>query len=125
MIAALPAFWVGILYDQTSLDAAWDLVKNWTVEERQQLRDDVPRRALQASIRGRSLLDLASECLTLAHAGLNRRARLDREGRDETRYLESLGDIVARGHTTAEELLRKFHGEWKGSVEPIFTEYAY
>jgi glutamate--cysteine ligase len=125
MIAALPAFWVGILYDQTSLDAAWDLVKSWTAAERQQLRDDVPRQALKASIRGRSLLDLAKECLTLAHAGLNRRARLDREGRDETRYLESLGDIVGRGHTTAEELLRKFHGEWKGSVEPVFTEYAY
>jgi glutamate--cysteine ligase len=125
MIAALPAFWVGILYDQTSLDAAWDLVKSWTAAERQQLRDDVPRQALKASIRGRSLLDLAKECLALAHAGLKRRARLDHEGRDETHYLESLGDIVARGHTTAEELLRKFHGEWKGSVEPIFTEYAY
>jgi glutamate--cysteine ligase len=125
MIAALPAFWVGILYDQASLDAAWDLVKNWTAEERQQLRDDVPRQALKASIRGRSMLNLARECLTLAHAGLKRRARLDREGRDETLYLESLGDIVSRGHTTAEELLRKFHGEWKGSVEPIFSEYAY
>jgi glutamate--cysteine ligase len=125
MIAALPAFWVGILYDQASLDAAWDMVKSWTAEERQQLRDDVPRQALKASIRGRSMLDLAKDCLTLAHAGLKRRARLDHEGRDETRYLESLGDIVSRGHTTAEELLRKFHGEWKGSVEPIFTEYAY
>jgi glutamate--cysteine ligase len=125
MIAALPAFWVGILYDQTSLDAAWDMVKGWTAAERQQLRDDVPRQALKAGIRGRSLLDLAKECLGLAHAGLKRRARLDHDGRDETRYLESLGDIVARGHTTAEELLRKFHGEWKGSVEPIFTEYAY
>jgi glutamate--cysteine ligase len=125
MIAALPAFWVGILYDQTSLDAAWDMVKGWTAAERQQLRDDVPRQALKAGIRGRSLLDLAKECLVLAHAGLKRRARLDHDGRDETRYLESLGDVVARGHTTAEELLRKFHGEWKGSVEPIFTEYAY
>ena len=125
MIAALPAFWVGILYDQTSLDAAWDMVKGWTAAERQQLRDDVPRQALKAGIRGRSMLDLAKECLALAHAGLKRRARLDHDGRDETRYLELLGDIVARGHTTAEELLRKFHGEWKGSVEPIFTEYAY
>jgi glutamate--cysteine ligase len=125
MIAALPAFWVGILYDQAALDAAWDLVKHWTAAERQQLRDDVPRQGLKATIRSRSLQDLAKECLTLAHAGLGRRARLDREGRDETHYLESLGDIVSRGYTPAEELLRKFHGEWKGSVEPLFTEYAY
>jgi len=125
MIAALPAFWVGILYDQASLDAAWDLAKHWTAAERQQLRDDVPRQGLKATIRHRSLLDLAKECLTVAHAGLGRRARLDREGRDETRYLESLDDIVSRGYTPAEELLRKFHGEWKGSVEPLFSEYAY
>ena len=71
------------------------------------------------------MLDLAKECLALAHAGLGRRARYDREGRDETLYLEALGDIVTRGYTLAEEMLRKFHGEWHGSVEPIFTEYAY
>ena len=125
MLPALPAFWVGILYDQASLDAAWDLVKDWTAQERQVLRDDVPKQALKAVIRGRSLLDLAKECLTLSHAGLTRRARYDREGRDETRYLEFLGDVVMRGYTPAEEMLRKFHGEWRGTVEPIFTEYAY
>ena len=125
MLPALPAFWVGILYDQDCLDAAWDLVKDWTAQERQVLRDDVPKQALKAVIRGRSLLDLAKECLTLSHAGLKRRARYDREGRDETRYLESLGDVVMRGYTPAEEMLRKFHGEWRGTVEPIFTEYAY
>jgi glutamate--cysteine ligase len=125
MLSALPAFWVGLLYDDDCLDAAWDLVKTWTVEERQQLRDDVPTLALKASIRGRPMLDLARECLTLAHAGLKRRNRLDREGRDETRYLETLGDVVTRGYTMAEELLQKYHNEWHGSVEPIFTEYAY
>jgi glutamate--cysteine ligase len=125
MLPALPAFWVGILYDQTCLDAAWDIVKDWSASERQKLRDDVPQQALKATIRGRPILDLAKECLTLANAGLKRRARRDREGRDETRYLEVLGDIVARGYTPAEELLRKFHGAWRGSVEPIFTEYAY
>ncbi|PWT87163.1 MAG: glutamate--cysteine ligase [Proteobacteria bacterium] len=125
MLPALPAFWVGILYDQDCLDAAWDIVKHWTAPERQKLRDDVPRQALKATIRGRSLLDLARECLSLAQAGLKRRARHDREGRDETRYLESLDDIASRGYTPAEELLHKFHGAWRGSVEPIFTEYAY
>jgi glutamate--cysteine ligase len=125
MLPALPAFWVGLLYDDDCLDAAWDIAKNWTADERQQLRDDVPKLALKASIRGRPMLDLARECLTLAHAGLKRRNRLDREGRDETRFLESLGDVVTRGYTMAEELLQKYHKEWHGSVEPIFTEYAY
>jgi glutamate--cysteine ligase len=125
MLPALPAFWVGLLYDQDCLDAAWDIVKDWTAPERQKLRDDVPKQALKATIRGRSMLDLAKDCLTLAHAGLKRRDRRDREGRDETLYLETLGDIVRRGYTPAEELLQKFHGPWRGSVEPIFTEYAY
>jgi glutamate--cysteine ligase len=125
MLSALPAFWVGLLYDQDCLDAAWDIVKDWTAPERQKLRDDVPKQALKATIRGRSLLDLAKDCLTLAHAGLKRRDRRDREGRDETLYLETLGDIVRRGRTPAEELLQKFHGPWRGSVEPIFSEYAY
>ena len=125
MLPALPALWVGLLYDQDCLDAAWDIVKDWTAPERQKLRDDVPKQALKATIRGRSMLELAKDCLTLAHAGLKRRDRRDREGRDETLYLETLGDIVRRGYTPAEELLQKFHGPWRGSVEPIFTEYAY
>ena len=124
-LPALPAFWVGILYDDDALAAAWDMVKDWTAPERQQLRDDVPRLGLKAIIRGRTMLDLAKECLTLAQAGLKARKRLTREGRDETIYLEPLGDIVTRGTTPAEILLQKFHGEWHGSVEPVFTEYAY
>jgi glutamate--cysteine ligase len=124
-LPALPAFWVGILYDDVSLDAAWDLVKDWSADERQRLRDDVPRLGFAATIRGRPMLDLAKECLTMAHAGLKRRNRLDNDGRDETRYLAVLGDIATRGITPAEELLSQYHGAWRGSVEPVFVEYAY
>ena len=124
-LPALPAFWVGLLYDDVSLDAAWDIVKDWTAEERQQLRDDVPKLAFKATIRGRSALDLARACVTLAQEGLARRGRLDREGDDETQYLHPLEDGIARGVTPAEELLEQFHGPWRGSVEPAFTEYAY
>ena len=56
-LPALPAFWVGLLYDDDSLDAAWDLVKDWTAEERQKLRDDVPKLGFKAEIRDRSVLD--------------------------------------------------------------------
>jgi glutamate--cysteine ligase len=124
-LPALPAFWVGLLYDDTCLDAAWDIVKDWTADERQKLRDDVTKLGFQAGIRRRSVLDLAKECLAIAREGLDRRNRLDAAGRNETRYLEPFGDLVTRGRTPAEELLEKFHGQWRGSVAPAYDEYAY
>jgi len=124
-LPSLPAFWIGLIYDDDNLDACWDMVKDWTAEERQSLRDDVPRMGFKAAIRRRSLLDLARDTLALAEKGLVRRKRLDRNGRDETRYLRPLQEIVARGITPAEELLAKYHGPWKGSVEPLFEEYVY
>jgi glutamate--cysteine ligase len=124
-LTALPAFWVGILYDDVSLDAAWEMVKGWSAEERQKLRDDVPTQALSAQIRGRKVRELAKDCLALAEAGLNRRGFLDSDKRDETRYLEPLQEIVARGTTPAEELLEKYFGAWGRSVDPVFAEYAY
>ncbi|MFD2181295.1 glutamate--cysteine ligase [Rhodoplanes azumiensis] len=124
-LPALPAFWVGLLYDDANLDACWEIVKGWTAEERQSLRDQVPRLGFKATIAGRTLLDLARETLGLARAGLARRDKQDWMGRDETRFLAPLEDIVARGRTPAEELLEKFHGAWGGSVDPVFAEYAY
>jgi glutamate--cysteine ligase len=125
MLPALPAFWVGLLYDDASLDAAWQLIKDWSAEERQALRDQVPRLGLKAQIRNSSVLDLARECLKLSRDGLARRGRRDREDDDETQYLDPLDALTARGETPAEEMLAKYHGRWKGSVEPAFTEYAY
>ena len=124
-LLALPAFWAGILYDETSLDAAWDLVKGWTAEERQKLRDEVPKAGLAATVRGRTVFEIANDTLRLAHAGLARRKRFDVAGHDETHYLEPLQDRLARGTTPAEELLEKFRGPWAGSVEPIYDEEAY
>jgi glutamate--cysteine ligase len=124
-LPALPAYWAGILYDQSALDAAWDLVKDWTAAERQQLRDDVPKLGFAATIAGRGVLDLAKATLELAEQGLARRRRLDSGGHDESRYLRPIQDYVARAITPAEELLSKFRGAWGGSVEPVFREYAY
>ncbi len=124
-LAALPAFWAGILYDDVSLDAAWDLVKEWNAQERQKLRDDVPKLGFAATIRNRNVLTLAGEALKIAREGLKRRARFNAGGEDETRYLEPLEDLVSRGTTPAEELLAKYRGPWHGSVEPAYTEYAY
>jgi glutamate--cysteine ligase len=124
-LPALPAYWVGLLYDDDSLAAAWDLVKDWSAQERQKLRDDVPRLGFKAAVQGRSVLQLANATLAMAEQGLRRRRRLDGNGRDETRYLRPLQEFVARGITPAEELLEKFNGPWGGTVDPIFAEYAY
>jgi glutamate--cysteine ligase len=124
-LPALPAFWVGLLYDDNTLDAAWDIVKHWTAAERQALRDDVPRFGFKARIRDRYLFEIARECLKLSHAGLRRRNRVDHSGRDESRHLEPLERILESGRTPAEEMLEKFNGPWGGSVEPAYKEYAF
>jgi len=124
-LCALPALWVGLLYDQTALDAAWDLCKDWTLPERQQLRADVPRMALRTRFRGGTVQDLAKQVLAIARAGLKRRAVLDKRDRDEQRFLDILDEIAAGGRCPAEEKLALYNGRWQGSVDPVFTEFAY
>jgi glutamate--cysteine ligase len=120
-ICALPALWVGLLYDQGALDAAWDLVKGWSIEERQTLRDSVPRLGLDAPIAGgRKLRDIAAEVLDIASSGLASRARLNSSGDNETGFLEPLRDVVARGKTPAEDLLALYHGEWGGDISKVY-----
>lgn len=124
MLNALPAFWVGLLYDSDSQAAAWDLVKGWSAPERQALRDETPKAGLNARIGGRSLREIACEAVELARAGLARRARLDAQGRDETSYLEPVREIAASGRTLAERLAVREQGAWGGKVAPVFTELA-
>jgi glutamate--cysteine ligase len=125
MLNALPAFWTGLFYDAAALDAAWQLVKGWSTAQRQQLRDDVPRLGLKATIAGRSLREVAVEVIALSRAGLARRKRLGAQGHDETGYLAPIEAIAASGRTVSDVLLEKFHGPWGGSVKPAFTELAY
>jgi glutamate--cysteine ligase len=124
-ICALPAFWVGLLYDDQALDAAWQLVKSWTAAERQGLRNEVPRSAFATPFRDTTVEVLALEVLRIAHAGLRRRARVSPFGQDETIYLEPLFELVHNRKTVADELLERFHGPWRGSIDPIFAESAF
>jgi glutamate--cysteine ligase len=124
-LPSLTAYWVGLLYDDDALDACWQMTKDWSAAERQKLRDDVPKLGFRAEIGKRNVLTLAQETLRLCAKGLLRRRRLDRNGRDETRYLRPLEESIARGITPADELLEKYFNEWNNSVEPIFDEYAY
>jgi glutamate--cysteine ligase len=124
-LCALPAFWVGLLYDDQSLDAAWEIVKNWSAAERGQLRADIPKQGLRAKIGKRSVHDFAREVVALAHGGLKRRARTLYDGRDESDFLEPLDTILERGKTPAEELLDHYRGLWRGLVDPVFELLAY
>lgn len=124
-ICALPALWTGLLYDSSTLDAAWDLVKDWTAEERQALRDAVPKLGLNAPFREGKLLDVAREVALLARAGLKARARLDGMDQDETIFLAAVEDIVASGRTPAEDLLAQYEKEWHGDIDKVFAEQAF
>ena len=124
-VCGLPALWVGVLYDQSALDAAWDLVKDWTCEEREAMRAAVPVLGFKTPFRGRMLRDLAREMLEIAQAGLRARAKEDAIGSTEEGFLQPLIDLVERGYTRAEELLRKFRGEWNGDFARLYTEYNF
>ena len=125
-ICALPALWVGLLYDQGALDAAWDVVKEWSMEERQVLRDTVPRLGLDAPIGGgRKLRDIAREVLDIARSGLSSRARLNGSGDNETGYLGFLEEVVTSGKTNAERLLECYHGAWGGDISRVYAEESF
>ena len=125
LLCALPAFWVGLLYHEPSLDAAWEIVSQWNAEERNRLRLAVPKSALAAPFRGERLADWGWRFLELARNGLQARGFLDAEGNDETLFLQPLEEILSSGRTPAEELLARFQGPWKGDITRIFAEYAY
>ncbi|MFZ5795370.1 MAG: glutamate--cysteine ligase, partial [Pseudomonadota bacterium] len=125
-ICALPALWVGLLYDQGALDAAWDVVKHWTIEERQTLRDAVPKLGLDAPIAGgRTLRAIAGEVIDIASAGLTARGRTDSSGSNETGFLDPLREIVRSGKVPAELLLEKYHGVWNGDVSKVYDELRF
>ncbi|PTM98353.1 glutamate--cysteine ligase [Mycoplana dimorpha] len=124
-ICALPAFWVGLLYDDTALSAAEDLTRDWTVEEVTALRDAVPAQGLNATLRGTALWDIGREVLSVARAGLAARARINGDGVDETVFLSPLDEVLAKKSTLAEDMLTLYNGRWGRSVEPVFTDYQY
>ncbi|MEB1528423.1 glutamate--cysteine ligase [Xanthomonas sp. WHRI 7945] len=124
-LCALSAYWVGLLYDDAALDAAWDLVKDFSLVERHALRDGVPRQALKLPFRNGTAQDLAAESVKIALDGLRRRARLNGDGQDESRFLEPLVEILHAGETAAERKLALYHGAWQENVDPVFREFAY
>ena len=124
-LCALSAFWVGLRFDDAALDAAWDLVKDFTMAERNALRDGVPKHALGLPFRGGKVQDLAIRALQISAAGLARRAVLNEQGSDEVRFLEPLVEFAESGETPAERKLALFQGDWNGDIDQVFREFAY
>ncbi len=125
-ICALPAFWVGLLYDDQALDAAWELVSHWSIGAREELRRSVPRLALDTvTPDGEQMAKLAARVLGIAAGGLTRRARLNSAGDNEGGFLDPLHDVVATGMTPADRLLARFNGEWAGDVRRIYEEMSF
>jgi len=124
-LCALPAFWLGLLYDRAALDAASDLVADWTEAEREAMLHDVPRMGLDTPHRSRTVRDIALEVLDIAREGLHRRSRRDLAGEDETHFLDPLFSIAGSGRTPAAELVEDYRTRWGGDVTRIYTEQAY
>ncbi len=124
-LCALPAFWVGLLYDETALDAAWDLVKDFTMAERNHLRDNVPKMGFKVPFRNHSLRELALEALKISGMGLQRRNRLNSTGASEAVFIEPLIEFAMANQTPAERKLELYKTVWNQSVDPIFREFAY
>jgi len=124
-LCALPAFWVGLLYDDAALDEAWELVKDWTAEERIALREGVTKTALKTPFRNTTVQQIARDALAISRKGLRARGKQNMHGEYETLFLDDLNEMAATGKTAADDLLERYHGRWGGSVEPAFEECAY
>lgn len=124
-LCALPAFWTGLLYEQDCLDAAWNLVRDWTEEERQTLRRNVPRQALAAPFRTGTVKDVARQALAISRKGLEMRGRKGCKGKLETMFLDVLDETAASGVTAAEHLLALYQGPWKQDINRVFRDFAY
>jgi len=124
-ICGLPAFWVGLLYDQSALDAAWDLVKDWSNEEREALRNAVPSAGLAAMFRGDSVLGIAREVTRISASGLKARGRVNSKGEDERMFLDFVEEVAASGRTPADEMINRFEKTWNGDINQVFEEYAF
>jgi glutamate--cysteine ligase len=124
-ITALSAFWTGLLYDDAALEAAWRLVKPWSAEEREALRNGVPKAGFAMAFRDTTVREIAREAVRYSRLGLKNRRKINAKSQDETLYLAPLEAIVSTGRTVADDLLQRYHGRWAGDIDRIFEEFAF
>jgi glutamate--cysteine ligase len=125
-ICALPALWVGLLYDQSALDAAWDLVKDWSIEDHHRIRAEVPKMGLKTPLPGGGdFQTLGKQVLDIAHDGLSARGEINSMGDNETAFLNPLRQIADSGQSPAQILLDKYMGEWNGDLSKVYDEFSF
>jgi len=124
-LCALPAFWVGLLYDRDALEAAWGLVKNWSEEKRQTMRNTVPKMALETPWGAQTFFDLAREVLEISDRGLKNRGQLSNSGESEQGFLQILKKGVEEGMCPADEILEQYYGPWHENIDKIFDKLSY
>lgn len=124
-ITALPAFWTGLLYDETALEQAWQMVKTWTREEREVLRNDVPKGGLKTAFRSTTVLELARQALRISRLGLKNRKRINARSQDEAIYLAPTEVIAGNALTVSDQLLARYYGSWRQNIDHIFEEFAF
>jgi glutamate--cysteine ligase len=124
-LCAFPAFWVGLLYDENALAACEDIIRDWSAEDRQALREAVPVQGFEATIKGRTVRDIIAECLAIARATLNGRARLNGHGENETVFLQRLDEMVRKGENHADRLISLYQGDWQGDISRCYTDCTY
>ncbi|MGB0908513.1 MAG: glutamate--cysteine ligase [Maricaulaceae bacterium] len=124
-LCAFPAFWVGLLYDGSALDAAWDLVKDWTEEERDQIRRDVPKMGLQTPFRDKTLQDIAQAALAISRSGLKARGNQNAYGENESLFLQELDDFAKTGRSNADRLIARYNGGWDRDILRAYDDCTY
>jgi glutamate--cysteine ligase len=126
-LCALPALWVGLCYDQSSLNAAWDLVKEWKLETREELRVEAADKGLQAKVGNIKMIELAREVLTIANAGLKARSipSFNSKFPDETHFLDELKEVVETKRTAADKLIDLYTANWRGDISKVFDQHSY
>lgn len=126
-LCALSAFWVGLMYDNSALDAAWDVAKAWDASTRTAWLQAAGKNGLQARVNGVLMRDLARQVLDIANAGLQARGRAGNDGMipDETHFLDTLRESVDSGQVPADEILAHYYGDWQGDLDRLYKEYSY
>lgn len=124
-LCALPAFWVGLLYDDSALDAAWDLVKDWSIPDMWAMRTEAPRLGFETPWGNKTFLEMAKEVLKISDQGLRKRNQTSNSGENEQGFLQVLWSDVKKGKTPADELLDLYHGAWKGDLSHIYRDFSY
>jgi glutamate--cysteine ligase len=120
LIAALPALWTGLFYDEQALSELENLSADYTFDEMQALRLRTANEGLRAQFRGKPLAEAAQKVLEASLGGLRRRAILDESGRDEGRHLDTFVDLVAKGQTLADRVLERFNSSGGEMRDRIF-----